>query len=138
MKAHLSLGPWSRRGWQLGSSLVAVASALAVVAILLRVDSPEVSRSSNGFCEKALRRDIGSQTMTTIGVIRGWGTGLAGEYPAAHAFGTASDDSPGAWCWVHTGSDWALFGVAADGASVAFPRLSGSPAVTPTGAPAYR
>jgi hypothetical protein len=126
-----------QRRRRLGLFVVALAVVLAVLAIGFRLGSTD-SAGSAGLCAKALHREIGSQTPTTLGVIRGWSTGLAGEYPAADSFGTTSDGSPGAWCWVYAGSDWALFGVAEDGTSVAFPKVSGSPDEAPTGPPAYR
>jgi hypothetical protein len=130
--------PMSQRRRRLGLCVMSLVAVLAVAAVLVRIGSHDATGSSSGLCENALHREIGSQTPTTLGVIRGWGTGLAGEYPAADAFGTASDASPGAWCWVYTGSAWALFGVAEDGTSVAFPKISGPPNEAPTGPPAYR
>jgi hypothetical protein len=130
--------PKTRRRRRLGLPAVALVAVLVVAVVLVRIASPDATGSSSGLCEKALHREIGSQTPTTLEVIRGWGTGLAGEYPAADAFGTASDASLGAWCWVYTGSAWALFGVAKDGTSVAFPKIAGPPNDVPTGPPAYR
>jgi hypothetical protein len=91
-------------------------------------------------CEAALDQDIASATATTVGVIRHYQAGSVNVRLALHAFADASDDSPGAWCWVNTGSAWAGYGVGPDGTAVLFGnyafRASG-PGPAPSGPPVF-
>lgn len=123
----------------LGLSVAAVGFVLATgTAVIVLSNSENSSDSPTGLCERALPGDVGSQSRTTLGVIRHWGTGLAGDFPAADAFGTAPDSAPGTWCWVYTGTAWKLYGVGEDGTSVGFPKILGSRDKPPTGPAAYR
>jgi hypothetical protein len=99
---------------------------------------PGSTPTNAGLCELALNQKVGSETATTVGTIRRWGTGTAGSYPAQNAFGDAPDSAPAAWCWVYTGSAWAAYGVGPDGSSVLFGEVpSNGEGHAPSGAPAF-
>src|SRR4051794_4801373 len=103
----------TRAARSVGLLLLALASSCAA-------DSGPASTGPTAFCEAALHQDIASATATTVGVIRHYQAGSVNVRAALHAFGDASDDAPGAWCWVNTGTGWAGYGVGPDATAVLF------------------
>jgi hypothetical protein len=127
-------------------SLVLVLAAVVLATWEARHHDANPSAS---LCTQALHRKVGSQSMTTVGVIRRYGLGLppalnqggtsvAGDYPAHDAFGSSSDSATAAWCWVKEGPWWEAYGVGPDGSSVLFAKMSGSGDTAPVGPPQFK
>jgi hypothetical protein len=71
-----------------------------------------------------------------VGAVRAWRIG-PGSQPALHAFGSATNRSPAAWCWTTDGrATWSAYGVGPSRDSVKFGTIDGGSAA-PTGAPAF-
>jgi hypothetical protein len=125
-----------KSGHTAASAIVAGFAAVAAAGCA----SPDTT-GPTALCEAALHQDIASATATTVGVIRHYRAGSVDARPALHAFGDASDDAPGAWCWVNTGTGWAGYGAGPDGEAVLFGTAVWStergPGSTPSGPPVF-